>query len=270
MSSRANDTSSTERRHTGAKIAADLEGMDDITALSQERPPIASGEVTEKFFPGEVRDAFYLAPEDLQEYGIPGAIPASLADTKMPGDKVYVCLRAPAAYGKQEPGYMRRKRLNRPTLEIVRDGEGNPVYATEDLIYGVIDRSVYLQRLAQHNRASERFTRGLIEGQVETNEAQDDGILQNFRADDPRFIRRKYQEARSALAGMKQKWPPGMSIEDIEKHMAERTRDIERAAARNGRGVRPGEYEQYEERRAAAAKKAKTNAKVSYPGQPTK
>lgn len=244
---------------------------EDTPAVGQDRPNVADGEVRTRIFPGEVRDDFYLSPEDKQAYGIDSAIPSSLADTDMPGDRVLVAIRAPERYGKYEPGHLRAKKRSRPSLQVVTDANGNPVYATEDLIFATQDRKEYLERKQRHNEASYQFTRGVIDGQLEHGEAQN-GMIENFRGSDPRYLSQEYKKSHAQLATMKDKWPKNMGIEDIEKHVgAEATLRLERKWARNGRSERPGEYDAYEQRMAEARNKSGSkNKSFSFPGQATK
>lgn len=258
-------------QHEGAKRFRTAE---DMESASQGRAPVTDGEAEERFFPGEIRDDFYLSPDDRRRYGIENAVPSSLADTAMEGTRVIVAIRAPESrLGRLQPGHFRGKRRARQSMEIVRDEHGEPVMATDDLIFATVDRANYLQSLERHNAATTEFTKGVITGRVETGEAAN-GFVESFRGSDERFLMRKKDETHAQLAGMKDKWPRGMSIEEIEKYVGvERTKQIERKYARNGRTERPGEYEEHENRlreRSKAAASAGKNKSFSFPGQATK
>lgn len=256
---------SNEPKGEGASVYQDIEETQG--AVTQERRPIAPGEATQKLFPGEIRDSVYLSPKDLRDMGMEGAIPSSLADTAKEGDRVYVCVRAPEHYGKVDPGGLRQKRLRWPSMEIPKDEQGQYHYATKDLIYATIDRKEYLASLGRHNKASEVFTRGLIEGVVEGT-SSNPGLVETFRGGDQEFLNKKRTEAHATFnRGMKTKWPRNMTLAQIEQHMGdEETIRLEREAARGGRSERPGEYEEFARRMAEAGKKKKS---VSLPGMPT-
>lgn len=252
--------------HEGARLQ---DAIDANGPLSQEREPLGDGEQRARRLPGEVLDSFYLSAEDKEEYGMQGAIPSCLADTNAPGDKVYVCMAAPSVYGKVDPAFVRRKKLRNRSLEIPKDKDGNPFYAAADLIYATIDRKEYLEKLAHHNEACGDFTRSLIQGSIESKEAES-GLIEDFRGSDPKFLWKKYNEARTQLATLKDKWPRSMTLEAIERHMgAEYTERLERKYARNGRTERPGEYEAYATSQRESAKKSKGKS-FSFPGQATK
>lgn len=253
-------------RHAGASIYNEVNNMEFTT---QDRGPVAEGEVTERFFPGEMRDRIYLSPEDLHEMGMEGAVPASLADTAIKGDKVYTCVRAPNRYGKQEPGRLRRLKMRNRSVHIPLTPEGEPYYATEDLIYVVQDRAEYLKKLAAHNKASENFTKGVIEGAVEAAGPSAGATINVFKGDED-SLRKEKAQARVTLAPLKREWPRHMTLADMEKFQgAEETLRTERWYARGGRSERPGEYEEYEAKLAEAKKKGGKKT-FSFPGQPAK
>lgn len=256
-------------QHAGAR------DYDNVTteqeAVSQERKPVADGEVNERFYPGEVRDAVYLSPEDLEEMGMEGAIPTSLADTDKPGNKVYKVIRAPSRYQKQEPGRVRRLKMRNRSVTIPTDANGDPYYATEDTIYVLQDRAEYLASLERHNKYCEQFTGGVIAGNVEATGPASGATIGNFRTKDRKFMEEQYAQSRRALLGMKERWPHEMSLAEIEQKVGpERTLEIERRHARGGRGERPGEYAEYEKRMQEAEKAKKGNRSFSFPGGPVK
>lgn len=238
-------------------------------SVAGERAPIAPGETAIRKRKGEVFDDFYLSPEDLEQYGIPGAIPSCLAENpEVEADLVYVALRAPAVYGKLEPSHIRAKKRASPSMEIVKDKEGHPVYATKDHIYAVVSREEYLKKQARHNKETHSFTKGVIERRMEHQDAAE-GVLENFKGSDPEFLMKQREKYHAMLSGIKQNWPRGMSIEQIEMHVgAERTAQIERKYARNGRTEREGEGEKF----AALMREMDGGGKkrsISTPGRPT-
>ncbi len=253
--------------HEGAEKFATAQGMEKG---EEERVPIADGELRQARRPGEVYDDFYLSPEDLAAYGIVGALPTSLADTDAPGDLVYSAIRAPERYGKLEPGHLRRSKLRRPTMQPVQDTNGNPVYATEDLIFVVESREEWLKRKGRHNDASYRFTNGVIEGSLESKDSPD-GILERFTSDTKSLNSRK-AHAKRFMSVYGQRYPKNMTYEEIlAKEGAERTIEKEREFARGGRSVRY-DKEGRSEYEVAAMKQseAKKNKKFSFPGQAVK
>ena len=257
-----NRSTSDALEHAGAQHFRTGDGDD---AYVGDRPNVTDGETNERIFPGQIYDELYLSPEDLKDYGIPTAIPSSLADTDMPGDLVYIAPRAPAVYGKTAPGDMRLKKTRWKTFRYLTDEDGNPRYATSDTVFAVVSRDEYLGKTAKHNEKSYRFTKGVIEAAVESAESED-GIIRDFRAGDENFLRKKVKEASARLAGMRSGYPNTMSLETIEAEVERGNpgaiKRLERKYARGGRAERPGEYEEFEARMAEAQKKSRESPKM--------
>jgi hypothetical protein len=226
-------------------------------------------------FPGEFRDALWLSEDDKKAYGIEGAIPTTMADTEMEGDKVYMAIRNPEYYGAKDTGHVRAVKRKWNSFKAVIDPETNKALdATADTVYVTVSRDEYLDKMQRHQDAVTRFTGGVIEGGVDASRDGSSEFIENFRGNDPNFIQRKYMEAHSTLSspGFRTNWPKQMSIAEIEAKVGvEDTIRLERKFARNGRTEQKGEYEKYETalRERHSNKAARTKA-VSFPGQPTK
>ncbi len=258
--------------HAGAQMH---DNTQDGEAASQERPNVTHGEASPRMFPGELRDTLWLSDADKKAYGIEGAIPSTMADTDMPGDRIYMAIRNPEYYGPKDTGHLRQVKRKWASFKPVIDPETNkPVDATADAVYITVSREEYMQHMERHQEAVTQFTGGVIDGGVTASSNGQSEFVENFRGNDPNFIQRKYMEAHSTLSspGFRTNWPKQMSISEIEAKIGvEETMKLERKFARNGRTERPGEYENYEQALRESNKRRSDRTKsVSFPGQATK
>lgn len=263
-----------ERQGEGATVYEKIQKEEG--AVTQERPPMTSGETVERFMPRSARDSLYLGERHLKKMGMEGAVPSSLAHVKeVIGDKVYITMPDPRYYTKQ-PAIQRSRELRWDSFEVPTDENGQPYscgFSGADLVYALVDRKEYLAKLDRHNAYSHSFTKGVIERRITTNN-DGGGEVGSFNDKDPDSIEAEKERIHRWFDKNKTSLPAGISVEEYEEKIgAAAILEMERYHARGGRTAQPNEYEEYEARmreQEKAERSRKGNGKVSFPGSPTR